>query len=577
MALPTYQSAGIQYADTIGRMPELPTANLDMGAKSWQSINAKLDRLQSLVFEKGREQAVAQAQRYAAENPVTKEQIAAAQSEQESASIFSAFTRSFYDEALMQTQGAALANDLAVEGSAIINQMKEDGKVGLISSADAKIQIKDMMDGYRAAVAAFNPEAALKLQANLATVGNTALKDIIGSEAKLMDAAVTAGFENSLPIFTRVVEDIEKYGDSFDPESQQIISSDELVQQQLMLHLDKAVLYNKSEYIQKFNEARKIGRINGIAKGVLESDFASSAAEAYDKMTEGNMGKYQRTWNMMSEDDRSKVIDKFWKNVKTAREVKKEQQEIDKGFYRARGQELLSELYDMSNPPTRARMLEIRNEAISLTREAGFDVISDAEIKAISSGDLEENKASDQLMSVYERDLYMGQTNLQILEQEAVKENMSWGQFRRLQKDFFTSQDRSARTAIAIGQNVIKTDKTKINAEESQQDQARFAALFSQEFSKDPTQDTDALRTKILEQISIERKTEERNTNQQLMNQLFGEGGRYSQFVPENMSAEDFVKLLIQNAGDRNYISGVIRDPRFAGPVFDSYLSPWRN
>lgn len=577
MALPIYQSAGIQYADTIGRMPDVPTANLEMGAKSWASINEKLDRLQGFVFEKGKEQAIAAAQRYAAENPVTKEQLEAAKSEQEGVSIFSAFTQSFYDEALLQTQGAVLANDLAVEGAAIINQMKEDGKIGLISSSEAKMKIHDLMDGYRATVAAFNPEAALKLQANLATTGNSALKDIINSEAKIMDAAVTAGFENSLPMFARVVEDIERYGDSFDPDSQQIITSDELVQNQLMLHLDKAVLYNKSEYIEKFNSARKLGRINGIAKGVLDPEFAADPAEAYDKLTEGNMGKYQRTWNMMSDDDRAKVIDKFWTNVKTAREVKKEQQEIDKGAYRARGQELLFELYDVDNPVSRARALEIKNEAIALTDEAGFDVISDSEIKSIAEGKTEANKASDQVMSIYERQLFMGQADLAFFENEARKGNMSWGQFRRLQMNFIESQRRGASAVIQAGQRVIQGDKTSINAEEAQQDQARFAARFSEEFRRDPTQDVDKLQQRILDQIKTERKSDERAQNQALMNQLFGEGGRYSRFVPDGMTPEEFVNNLIKNAGDRKFIMSVITDPRFAGPVFDSYLSPWRD
>jgi len=71
MALPVYRRRGIMYAD----LPRVETASLKESARGFESINRRLDQLSSFIEREGTAQAKEQAMQYAAQNPVTEQQI----------------------------------------------------------------------------------------------------------------------------------------------------------------------------------------------------------------------------------------------------------------------------------------------------------------------------------------------------------------------------------------------------------------------------------------------------------------------------------------------------------------------
>jgi hypothetical protein len=98
MALPVYRRRGIGYAD----LPRVETASLKEGAAGFETINRRLDQLSSYIEREGTASAKEAAITYAAQNPVTQEQIdEAVASKGEGKSWLSALTGgNVYDETL---------------------------------------------------------------------------------------------------------------------------------------------------------------------------------------------------------------------------------------------------------------------------------------------------------------------------------------------------------------------------------------------------------------------------------------------------------------------------------------------
>jgi hypothetical protein len=511
--LPTYNRAGIGYAD----LPRLVTEDIEMGAKTWGSISEKVDRLSSFAFGKAKEQAILQAQKFAAENPVTQEQIEAAKNP---AGVIESFLGAFtgkggtaYRQALSEAQGVVLGNDLALEANAKMLQLKEDAKNGLIDFETAQLEIKDMMDGYRATVAAFNPEAAMKLQATLATAGNSTLKTISDFESKKMDAVISAGFENAMPLLSRTMEDMYYMGDQFDPESQTWIMADDLAATQTTALVEKAVGYNKPEYIKKVYEAQRQAKVNGIARGVLDPEFAANATTAYQMMRNNNMGKYQATWNSMSDEDRQNTIDRVLKTVADQKKVADDNATIQKGGLIMEAQRIQGELYTMPLSPQErqgriARLIQINGMAEQ-------KVTSNSELKAFQTGKTDENKASDEMMYNFERFVDSGQLTDDQIAIIAENSGMSWDQARSLRNRRIANQRKDVTAATQMVTQAFNSMQTPYNKNQIQQVEGDVKREII-EASEDPNVDPrDLAKNKIAEteqQLKSEQREKDYNS-----------------------------------------------------------------
>ena len=192
--LPRYQSGNIQYAD----LPRISTAALEEQASGARFMSEKIGQLTSFAFKKAGEQAVEEAKKFAAENPVTQAQIDAAKQDKNVVEKFlGAFTGKggvMYQNALSEAQGILLSNNLQVEATKTFNDLLKKAELGQIGFEDARLEINDMVDGYMASVTAFNPDAAYQMKAALATRGNSVLTKVGDFETNRIQAALKSDF-----------------------------------------------------------------------------------------------------------------------------------------------------------------------------------------------------------------------------------------------------------------------------------------------------------------------------------------------------------------------------------------------
>jgi len=460
--LPTYNRAGIQYAD----LPRLVTEDIEMGAKSWGSISEKLDRLSSFAFKKAESQSIAQAKRFAAENPVTQEQIEAAKNP---AGVIESFLGAFtgkggtvYRQALSEAQGVVLGNELSLQATDEMLLLKKAAENGQVSYTDAKLKIEDMMAGYRATVSAFNPEAALKLQATMATAGNSTLKSIADIESKNMDAIIGLELDNSMQTMTRVVSDIYKFGDQFDPNTQTYVMADDMVDSVLDSFYSKAIGFNKPGYITKMNEFRRQAKISGLVSGVQDPAFASTPMDAYSKMSSGNMGIYQRIWDAMPDEDRQKVFDRLITETNNLKKMQDDSTKVSTEEYMTESYRLQDEAFYGNPSPTRKD--EIRSRLIDLNAKMGKKFTTDAMLEAIKTGETNDHPATAQAFYALQDQAEDLQISVDQIDTLLFNKAISVNQATKLRDAIKSSQNQALRNEIAYYKSALDSQRNQFNA-----------------------------------------------------------------------------------------------------------------
>jgi len=460
--LPTYNRAGIGYAD----LPRLVTEDIEMGAKTWGNIGEKLDRLRAFAQGRAEDEAIAQAKKFAAANPVTREQVEAAKNP---AGVVESFLGAFtgkggtvYRQALSEAQGIVLGNDLALQATDEMLLLKKAAEIGQISYADAKLKIQDMMDGYRATVSAFNPEAALKLQATLATAGNSTLKSIADIESKNMDAVINLELDNSMQTMTRVVSDIYKFGDQFDPNTQTYVMADDMVDSVLDSFYSKALGFNKPEYITKMNEFRRQAKINGLVAGVQDPAFASTPMDAYSKMSSGNMGIYQRIWESMPDEDRQKVFDRLVTETNNLKKMQDDSAKVSMEEMMLESYNLQDEAFYGSPSPTRRD--EIRARLKDLNARMGKKFTTDPMLKAIKTGETNDNAATNEAFYALQDQAEDLQISVDQIDTLLFNKAISVNQATKLRNAIKSSQNQALRNEIAYYKSALDSQRNQFNA-----------------------------------------------------------------------------------------------------------------
>jgi len=144
-------------------------------------------RMSTTVFGMAKEMAQEEALRFAAENPITDQQLALAREGLPSAIPGvggMANDVTVYGKALQKARTLQLSGYFEMEGRNELAKLLVDVQNGKASSTDVANKIAVVTDGYAKSLAKIDGEASIKLRATMATHGNTVLNAAYESELK---------------------------------------------------------------------------------------------------------------------------------------------------------------------------------------------------------------------------------------------------------------------------------------------------------------------------------------------------------------------------------------------------------
>jgi hypothetical protein len=299
--LPLLQSGRVEAAGIPGAV--LPTVNapqvdyvgLKAAAQYQGTVAQTLDRLSNQLFGIAKTAANEAGLQYAADNPLTDEQIQAAKAgNAEPLKLGGTFN--VFDQAVRKARSFELSSTFEMEARSQMTTMLTAVEMGKATTEQVQNKLATMMDGFSRSLSQVDPEASLKFRATSATMGNTVLAKAAEFEMKREKAQRLAKFDADFDNSTRLLEAAVSQGFWVDPKTQQKRSIEDLADVYRSTITTSALLLGdvqvQKQYSDKFEAALKGAKINAVTKFLLTDETAMADTEATLKNIQiGNVGR----------------------------------------------------------------------------------------------------------------------------------------------------------------------------------------------------------------------------------------------------------------------------------------------
>jgi hypothetical protein len=299
--LPLLQSGRVEAAGIPGAV--LPTVNapqvdyvgLKAGAQYQNTVSQTLDRLSNQLFGIAKTAATEAGLQYAADNPLTDEQLQAAKTGNME-SLKMGGSLNVFDQAVRKARSFELSSTFEMEARSQMTGMLTAVEMGKATTEQVQTKLTSMMDGFSRSLAQVDPEASLKFRATSATMGNTVLAKAAEFEMKREKAQRLAKFDADFDNSTRLLEAAVSQGFWVDPNTQQKRSIEELADVYRQTITTSALLLGdatvQKSYSDKFEAALKNAKVNAVTKFLLTDEASMADPEATLKNIQiGNVGK----------------------------------------------------------------------------------------------------------------------------------------------------------------------------------------------------------------------------------------------------------------------------------------------
>lgn len=248
-----------------------------------------LDDMSNSIGEYAAKKRFEEGLQFAAENPLTPEQLQIAKEGLPSAipgvgKISSEI--GFFGKAVQKARSLELSSHFEVEGRNELTKLLADVQNGIVTSDQVGAKIATMTEGYAKSLASVDPEASLKFRATMATHGNTVLNAAYEAELKRAKAQRIAKFDMDFDNVTRLIEAaVSQAPDKIDALAD--VHRKNIITQSLLLG-DAAI---QKEYSTKFETVLRNAKINALTKEFTDDKYMADPMATLGKIRNGDAGK----------------------------------------------------------------------------------------------------------------------------------------------------------------------------------------------------------------------------------------------------------------------------------------------
>ncbi len=327
-----------------------------------------IDRMSTTVFGMAKEMAQEEALRFAAENPITDQQLALAREGLPSAipgvgKMSNDVT--VYGKALQKARTLQLSGYFEMEGRNELAKLLVDVQNGKASSTDVANKIAVVTDGYAKSLAKIDGEASIKLRATMATHGNTVLNAAYESELKRKKAQDITKFDLDFDNTMNLLEAAVSRGFWIDQNGEQRSVNDlaktievNIANQSLLIG-DAGV---QKEYSENFRVALRTAKINAVTKHIMSDEFMADPTATLKKITTGDVGKMSQLFKEMVATDFdavAKVTANYMLAVNQKEEIARRDRDNKKRIEEGKAINLLEQIFPIEDPknPKRQKLV----------------------------------------------------------------------------------------------------------------------------------------------------------------------------------------------------------------------------
>lgn len=345
-------------------------------AESNQVLGQMLDRMSAGIFDYAGKMRVEEGLKYAAENPITEEQLIDARGgidldlgggisikngkvQKSSLSMLP----SKFNEAVRKARSAQLANLFQQEGNAELIKMVQDIEQGN-PSASSKNVIEKINTFTKASVDVLtevDPEAAIRFTATMATHGNSVYKAALEAESKfnkrVRDQKFVSDFDKQIKLMeVAIANNPDILNSTYETGLKTLQQT--VINQGIGLELSTKYI---NDYKKEFNNAK----INVVTRHLMSDDFMGDPLTTLSKIRTGDVGKMSSVLKEMIAtdfDSVAKVTANYMLAVNQREELNNRKRDQEKRNGEAAAIDLLEKIYpikDVKNPKRVAYVNEL--------------------------------------------------------------------------------------------------------------------------------------------------------------------------------------------------------------------------
>lgn len=315
-----------------------------------------LDRMSASAFQEAGRLAPIEAMQFAADNPITPEQIEMAKN---GLPMDAGLQGSIFGQALRKARSFELASHFEMEGKNELVKMLADVKDGKVTGEQISQRIATISNGYSKALASADPEAALKFRATMATHGNTVLNAAYEAQLKREQSInrikVDQFMDNSQRLmFSQALQDPDNFLQLADTHRKNVTDA-------ALLLGDAAV---QREYSTKIQNAIMAAQVNAITTKLMEDDrYFQDTTRTINALRSGAMlfdDKFTPMMNAIKNLDpvaTNEIIKNFRAEVSARIAKRDDDEKLDKRRREVEFNVLAIEYFDPATSPARKREL----------------------------------------------------------------------------------------------------------------------------------------------------------------------------------------------------------------------------
>lgn len=343
-------------------------------ARAAETMAQILDRMSQSTFGLAKEMAQEEAFRFAAENPITEEQLQLAKEGLpqaipgvgKTAGDYTVYgkARKFssdytvYGQALQKARTLQLAGHFEIEGRNELAKLLTEVQNGKADSQSVAAKIATVTDGYAKSLAKIDGEASIKFRATMATHGNTVLNAAYEAELKRVKDQERIKFDMDSDNVGRLIEATVSQQPEMIDQIADVFRKN--ISTQALLLGDLAL---QKEYSTKFETMLRNAKIAAVTKHLQSDEYIGDATATLEKLRLRQVGKMSSILNDLFINDMdayAKVVANFMAADTSRETTAARKREENKRAAEGKAIDLLEQIFPIKdkNNPKRRELIE---------------------------------------------------------------------------------------------------------------------------------------------------------------------------------------------------------------------------
>lgn len=313
-----------------------------------------LDRMSSTVFGMAGQMSQRAGLQFAAENPLTAEQLAA-MARGDVSEIDMGSPLNVYNSAIRKARALEVSGHAEIEARDKMTELLQRAETGEVDTQYIRDQLTAVTNGYSEAIAQIEPDAAYKFRASMATTGNQVLERAARIDSQRRMATNVVKLQRDFSNRVKMIETYLSNERPIDGETGQPIPLEELIDAEVQNFINSTMaIVGADKAVQMGQElmgAVNAAKVNVITNAVINNDrqIGGNFLTAVTRLQNGNAGIYSDIYNSMTLQERAAMRNELRSQSMQIEQAQDRARALGKERSSEQARQLISDIYSIES------------------------------------------------------------------------------------------------------------------------------------------------------------------------------------------------------------------------------------